>query len=79
MVLYGIGQYFLVRFAKMIISDLKTTASFGISANLISIFQYVLLTIFLLIVLQMIFISHYYTVLIIVATAIGTIPGSILL
>ena len=79
MVLYGIGQYFLMKFAKMIIADLKTTASFGISASLISISQYTLLTIFLLIVLQMIFTSHYYMGMIIVATAIGTIPGSILL
>lgn len=79
MVLYGIGQYFLVRFAKMIIADLKTTTSFEISASLISISQYALLTIFLLIVLQMAFISHYYVGLIIVATAIGTMPGSILL
>jgi hypothetical protein len=66
MVLYGIGQYFLMKFAK-------------ISASLISISQYTLLTIFLLIVLQMIFTSHYYRGMIIVATAIGTIPGSILL
>lgn len=79
MVLYGMGQYFLVRFAKMIISDLKRTTSFWISTNLISISQYALLAIFLFIILQMLFVSHYYTGLIIAATAIGTIPGSILL
>jgi hypothetical protein len=75
-VLYGICQYFLIGYARSASATVKTGAIFNRLVTLTRIIQYVLLAILLLVVFEMALYSRYHVGLLVLATAIGTLPGT---
>jgi hypothetical protein len=76
--LYGIGQYYLVAFAKKISRDVKMAGIMNKFATITQIIQYILLATLLIIVTQMVLLSQYSLGLFLTATAFGTLPGVII-
>jgi hypothetical protein len=75
-VLYGICQYFLIRYAMSVTAAIRTGTVFNGLVSLTRVIQYVLLAILLLVVLEMALASSYHLALLVLATAIGTLPGT---
>jgi hypothetical protein len=77
-VAYGIGQHFLITYLKRISAGTKGSRGyFDIVYNIVILIQYVLAGIFLIIIIEMLSISQYYTILIIAAITIAFTPASI--
>lgn len=74
-ILYGVCQYFLIGFARTISAKLKTAIIFNRLVNLTRIIQYALLGILLIIIIEIICGLYYHVNLLVLATAIGTLPG----
>jgi hypothetical protein len=74
--LYGVCQYFLVRYARTVTATLKMGAVFSTLVALTRIIQFVLLAILIIMVIEMVYFSSYHLNLLILATALGTIPGA---
>ncbi|MBV9667733.1 MAG: hypothetical protein JO327_06340 [Nitrososphaeraceae archaeon] len=70
--IYGAGQYFLLGFLKQISSGVRSKESyFNKLYNLLTIAQYIIAGILLLIIFQILLTSHYYIVSTIAATTIS--------
>jgi hypothetical protein len=75
-VLYGVCQYFLIRYARSVTDTLKTGTMFSRLVSLTRIIQFFLLVILIIVVLEMVFVSSYHLSLLVFATGLGTIPGT---
>lgn len=76
--LYGIGQYYLVGFAKKISREVKMAGIMNKFAAITQIIQYTLLAILLVIVTEMVLLSQYSLGLFLTANTLGTLPGVIM-
>jgi hypothetical protein len=76
--LYGIGQYYLVGFAKKISREVRLADIMNKFATITQIMQYILLAILLIMVTQMVLLSQYSLGLFLMATALGTLPGVVM-
>jgi hypothetical protein len=76
--LYGIGQYYLVGFAKKISREVKLAGIMNKFAIITRIMQYILLATLLIIVTQMVLLSQYSLGLFVTAMALGTLPGVVM-
>lgn len=76
--LYGIGQYYLVGFAKKISREAKLAGIMNKFATITQIIQYILLATLLIIVTQMVLLSQYSLGLFLTAITLGTLPGVIM-
>jgi hypothetical protein len=73
--IYGIGQYFILRFIKHVsISIRSKERQFDIMYNAMVAIQYVLSFVFLFLILQILLTHQYYTTLIVSIIAISFIP-----
>jgi hypothetical protein len=76
---YGIGQYFLLRFIKRVSIGIRSKErQFDIMYKCLVAIQYVLSCIFLLLILQILLTHQYYTSLIISIIAISFVPSIII-
>jgi hypothetical protein len=76
--LYSIGQYYLLGFVRKISKDVKMAGIMNKIATITQTTQYILLAILLMIVTQMVLLSQYSLGLFLAATALGTLPGVII-
>ena len=77
---YGIGQHFLLIYLKRVnerAEAKKGKGYFDTAYNIVILVQYVLTGIFLFIIIEMLLLSQYHTVLVIVAITIAFTPASI--
>ena len=76
--MYGIGQYCIMAFAKKISEEVKMSGIMNKFATITQTIQHILLATLLIIVTQMVLLSQYSLGLFLTATALGTLPGVIM-
>jgi hypothetical protein len=77
---FGVGQYFLSGYVKRASAELRSKKTdLNITYWIVTITQFVLMAILFAIILQLIFASQYYTVLLVAATMIGYILGGVIM
>jgi hypothetical protein len=77
--LYGVGQYFILRFVTRMIGPLGSHLFFKKLPGIMRIIQWVILCILVVVIFQIIGNSSYSMALLASSVAVGAVPGSILL
>jgi len=78
-IIFGIGQYLLQTYVKRAIKDLRTKKGVKKTYSLVVVVQYIVFGMLGLVILQMLFNSHYSTLLIIVVTIMSYVPACTIL
>jgi hypothetical protein len=77
---FGVGQYFLLGYVKQISAELRSKKKdLNVTYWIVTITQFVLMAILSAMIVQLIFASQYYTVLLVAATMIGYLLGGVIM
>ena len=77
---FGVGQYFLSGYVKRVSAEFRRKKTdLNMTYMIVMITQFVLMAILFVIILQLIFTSQYYTVLLVAATMIGYILAGVIM
>ena len=74
-IIFGVGQYLLLTYVKRATEGLRTKKGVKATYSLVVVVQYIVIGMLGLMILQMLFNSHYSTLLIIAVTIMSYVPA----